>query len=165
MFRLFPYIRKYAGWVMLAIVLLFVQANADLALPDYLSRIVNIGLQQGGVESALPDALRTETYDHMLLFLTPAEQAQVQAAYARLEPSAAGYTDVAAKYSALNGQALYVLQTLDAAQREALTPIVGRGLVTLSFLQQLQSDPEKMAAMGQGLGFDPSKLPDRKSVV
>ncbi len=159
MFRLFPYIRKYAGWVMLAIVLLFVQANADLALPDYLSRIVNIGLQQGGVESALPDALRTETYDHMLLFLTPAEQAQVQAAYARLEPSAAGYADVAAKYSALNGQALYVLQTLDAAQREALTPIVGRGLVTLSFLQQLQSDPEKMAAMGQGLGFDPSKLP------
>ena len=42
----------------MTIILLFAQANFDLALPDYLSRIVNYGIQQGGVENAVPIAIR-----------------------------------------------------------------------------------------------------------
>ncbi len=51
MIRLAKYLKPYLPMILLAIVLLFVQANADLALPDYLSRIVNNGIQQGGVEN------------------------------------------------------------------------------------------------------------------
>ncbi len=40
--------------------LLFIQANADLTLPDYRSKIVNIGIQQGSVDSAIPAALRAQ---------------------------------------------------------------------------------------------------------
>ncbi len=49
MLRLTRFLKPYLLMVLLAIVLLFLQANADLALPDYLSRIVNVGIQQGGV--------------------------------------------------------------------------------------------------------------------
>jgi len=53
MLRLIRYLKPYILLVILTILLLFVQANADLALPDYLSRIVNNGIQQGGVENAV----------------------------------------------------------------------------------------------------------------
>ncbi len=50
MLKLFPFIRRYTPLILISILLLFVQANADLTLPDYLSKIVNIGIQQNGVE-------------------------------------------------------------------------------------------------------------------
>lgn len=155
MFRLFPYIRKYTFLVLVSIALLFVQANADLALPDYLSRIVNIGLQQGGVESALPDVLRTETFAQVQLFLTPDEQTLVQAAYRQVQPGDADYAD----YPAPQGQAVYVLQEQREEQRAQLTPVMARGLMARSFLEQVAEDPQKAAALGQGLGFDPTQLP------
>jgi len=159
MLRLFPYIRKYTAPILITIALLFIQANADLTLPDYLSKIVNIGIQQGGVDSAVPAALREQTYQRMVFFLTEAEQAQVAQAYARVEPSAANYAEYQSKYTALNGLPVYVLQKQDAATLDALKPIVARGLSTISFLEQIQQDPEKAKALGQGLGFDLSKLP------
>ena len=58
MLRLLNYLKPYLAHFAIAIVLLFAQAMADLALPDYLSRIVNNGIQQGGVEDAIPLAIR-----------------------------------------------------------------------------------------------------------
>ena len=49
MLKLAKYLKPYWWMVITAIVLLFIQANTDLALPDYMSRIVNKGIQQGGV--------------------------------------------------------------------------------------------------------------------
>jgi len=54
MLRLIKYAKPYRISVLLAIVLLFIMGNADLALPDYLSRIVNVGIQSSGVEGAAP---------------------------------------------------------------------------------------------------------------
>ena len=73
MLKLFPYIKKYYLMILGAILLLFIQANVDLTLPDYLSRIVNIGIQQGGVQTTVPEAMRTSTYEDMQLFLTTDE--------------------------------------------------------------------------------------------
>lgn len=61
----FRYLKPYWLSVVLVIVLLFVQANADLALPDYLSKIVNIGIQQNGIEADLPQVLRASTFEAM----------------------------------------------------------------------------------------------------
>ena len=47
MMRLIRYTRPYLGWILLAILLLFAQVNFDLALPDLLSQMVNVGIQQG----------------------------------------------------------------------------------------------------------------------
>ena len=51
MLRLLKYLKPYWLLIVLDIALLFGQAMADLALPDYMSKIVNVGIQQGGIET------------------------------------------------------------------------------------------------------------------
>ena len=66
--KLFQFIKPYWPNILLTIVLLYIMANTDLALPDYLSRIINVGIQQNGIENAVPDALRKSTMDQINLF-------------------------------------------------------------------------------------------------
>ncbi len=54
--------------VIAIILLLIVDAAGDLALPDYTSRIVNIGIQNGGIENVAPDMIRKTTMDNLLIF-------------------------------------------------------------------------------------------------
>ena len=159
MLKLFPYIRRYTLPILAAILLLFVQANADLTLPDYLSKIVNIGIQQNGVASAVPPVMRAQTYQRISLFLTADELTQMEQAYRRVEPANADYADLARQYPALDGKPLYVLQVQDATTLDSLQPVVARALLAVSFLEQVQTDPAKAAAIGAGMGFDLSKLP------
>ena len=56
MFKLAKYLKPFTALILASIVLLFVQAMCDLSLPDYMSNIVNKGIQQGGIESAVPEA-------------------------------------------------------------------------------------------------------------
>ncbi len=163
MLRLLRFVKPYWGMVVLAIVLLFVQANANLALPDYMARIVNNGIQQGGVEDAVAEALRPQTMDHLLLFLSPEEQQMVQDAYRLVTPDDPDYAEIQAQYPALEG-AVYVLQPLDKDARAALNPVLAKGLVVASGLEQALADPEKAAAMSQQMGFDLSRLPPGTSL-
>jgi len=75
MIRLFKYLKPYILLILLAIALLFVQANADLALPDYMSKIVNNGIQQGGVENAVPQAIRQSEMNKLVIFMSADNQA------------------------------------------------------------------------------------------
>lgn len=68
MLRIRRYLNPYMFMFTVSVILLFIQANLDLALPDYLSRIVNTGIQQSGVESAVPEAMRQETLNHLASF-------------------------------------------------------------------------------------------------
>ena len=58
MIRLAKYLKPFLPLILLSIVLLFVQGMADLSLPDYIAKIVNTGIQQGGIENAVPQAMR-----------------------------------------------------------------------------------------------------------
>jgi ATP-binding cassette subfamily B protein len=159
MLKLFPYIKKYYMMILASIVLLFVQANVDLTLPDYLSRIVNIGIQQGGVESEIPSAMRASTFERVLLFLSPEETEVVTAGYQLVEPTTSDYPDYLEQYPLASGQALYVLQALDQDQLDNLSPIVSRALITVSFLEQATENPESATALAENLGFDISQIP------
>jgi ATP-binding cassette subfamily B multidrug efflux pump len=77
MLRLAKYLKPYTALLLAAIVLLFAQANFDLALPDYLSRIVNNGIQQGGVENAVPVAIRQSEMDRVVIFMSAEDKASV----------------------------------------------------------------------------------------
>ena len=60
---------KKSFWsVVVIVVLLCIQATTDLALPDYTSKIVNIGIQAGGIETAVPDIISKEDMDNLLIF-------------------------------------------------------------------------------------------------
>ena len=88
MLRILRYLKPYTLFVAIVLVLLFTQAMSELALPNYMSDIVNVGIQQGGVENALPQVIRKSELDKMFLFMTPDEKAFVEAAYTRFDAAA-----------------------------------------------------------------------------
>ena len=63
-------------------VLLIIQANAELALPNYMSEIVDVGIQQGGIASSVPQTIRASALEDLELFMDEDAQALVEAAYA-----------------------------------------------------------------------------------
>ena len=54
MFKMFRYMKERWHYIVMIIVLLFIQAFCDLSLPDYTSKIINVGIQQKGVEDGVP---------------------------------------------------------------------------------------------------------------
>lgn len=76
MTKLAKYMKSSAVYLVLIVGLLFLQAYCDLELPDYTSRIVNEGIQQKGIEDGVPDKMREETAENLLLFLDE-EQSQM----------------------------------------------------------------------------------------
>ena len=81
MFKLFKYLKRYVGLIVGIVVLLFLQAFCDLSLPDYTARIVNVGIQQQGIEDGVPDQIRITSLNRLKLFMTEEEQAVVDSFY------------------------------------------------------------------------------------
>jgi ATP-binding cassette subfamily B multidrug efflux pump len=159
MLRLIKYLKPYRLLILLAIALLFVQANADLALPDYLSKIVNNGIQQNGVENAVPVAIRQSEMDKLTLFMSSSEAERVLGDYTLIEPSTAEASQVLDQYPVVSAEAIYVRKDLTRAEIDALNPIMGRAFVAASGIEQMTANPEQAQAMAQQLGIDLSKLP------
>jgi ATP-binding cassette subfamily B protein len=124
--RLIKYLKPYTLLILLTIVLLFVLANANLALPDYLSRIVNVGIQQSGVENAVPEAIRQSQMDKLMIFMSAEDQALVLDSYLLVEPTSPEAEQYIEEYPALADEPIYVLQDVDQAELDALNTIMGQ---------------------------------------
>jgi ATP-binding cassette subfamily B multidrug efflux pump len=159
MIRLAKYLKPYRTMILLAIVLLFAQANFDLALPDYLSRIVNVGIQQGGVENAVPEAIRQSEMEKLLLFMPAGERTAVVDSYTLVDQSSPEYDNAVQKYPVLQEEPIYVLNDVGQAQIDRLNLIMGKALLAVSGIQQMMADPSAVPQMGEQLPFDLSKIP------
>lgn len=104
---------KSQWYVMIAIILLlFVQANCELALPEYTSNIVDVGIQYSGIERPIPEVLREETLNKLLLFTNEKETKLIKNHYTKLEKnklSQEDYQNYLSKYPDLKDDILYVL--------------------------------------------------------
>jgi ATP-binding cassette subfamily B multidrug efflux pump len=159
MLRLLKYLKPYISLVLIAVFLLFVQANSDLALPDYMSKIVNYGIQQGGVEKALPIAIRQSEMNKVVIFLSDENKALVLRDYNLIENSSMDYKKYILQFPTLAKEPVYILKSLTSTETQILEPVMSKALVLVSFIQQAIADPAKAATMGQSLGFDISKIP------
>ena len=81
MIKIFKQLARHWAVCLVVFALLFVQAYCDLALPDYTSRIVDTGIQQGGIESPLPQTVRKSTLDALSLLMNEADAQKLQSAY------------------------------------------------------------------------------------
>ncbi len=161
MLRLAKYLKPYTTLLLAAVVLLFAQANLDLALPDYLSRIVNNGIQQGGVENAVPLAIRTDQMDKVTIFMSDADKADVLAHYSLVDSNSPELATLVEIYPLLAEEALFFLND-DVSQNEIerLEPIFAKPLLIVSGIQMAMENPEAAAQMGgTDMGFDITKLP------
>ena len=158
MLRLFKYLRPYILLVVISIGLLFAQAMADLALPNYMSNIVNVGIQQGGVENAVPIAIRSSEMDKLYIFMTPEEKSRVLSNYILVDSNSVDYETYLEKYPALAAESVYVLQEIDETESASLNPVIGKSLLVVSMIESAINDPAKAAEMSS-VGFDLSKIP------
>jgi ATP-binding cassette subfamily B protein len=159
MIRLLKYLKPYLLLILIAIVLLFVQANADLALPDYLSKIVNVGIQQGGVENAIPVAVRQTEMNKLTLFMSADEKTRVLSDYTLVDKNLPDYETDVKLYPVLSQEPVYVLNKIDRTETTWLNPVMGKAFLIVSGIQQVLADPAKAAAIASSMGFDLSKLP------
>ena len=79
--KLFKFLKPYAGAVLAIVCILVVQAYCDLSLPTYTSDIVNVGIQQGGIDETVPDTISKKDLNHLLLLVQPDKQDIVKNAY------------------------------------------------------------------------------------
>ena len=140
-------LKKYSFYIILVFVLLFMQANCDLTLPEYTSNIVNIGIQQSGIESPVPEVIREEEYNKLLLFMNSESQEKVDNSYTLITKDNTEYLE---KYPLLNEENLYILNT----ENEDL-----RSIITLPMIMVYNTSQES---------FDPSsfgmQIPDGMSI-
>jgi ATP-binding cassette subfamily B multidrug efflux pump len=134
------YSKPYLIMIGVSIVLLFGQANFNLTLPDYLAKIVNVGIQQKGIENAVPQAIREVEMNRTLLFLTPENQTDVLNAYTMVQNGTAEASNYVKKYPALLNQSIYVLTNTSSKTIADLNPVMARGLLTVSFVELLMTN-------------------------
>lgn len=158
MFRLARYLKPFTVSITLAVILLFTQAMADLSLPDYLSRIVNNGLQQGGVEHPVPQAIRQSQMNKVTLFMSEDDAATVLNHYTLITQESPDYERYLSEYPALATEPVYVLNDTSSSAIETLSPLFAPPLMAVSGIEAAIADPSQAAAMGEG-GFDLSELP------
>ena len=85
MLKIFKYLKESKWSVLAIIVLLVIQAYCDLALPQYTADIVDVGIGQKGIENAVPQRMREETYDALRMLMTQEERELLSSAYEQVE--------------------------------------------------------------------------------
>ena len=83
--KLLKFLKPYAGAVVAIVCILVVQAYCDLSLPTYTSDIVNVGIQQGGIDETVPDIISKKDLNHLLLLVKSDQQDTVKNAYTKSE--------------------------------------------------------------------------------
>ncbi len=160
MLRLIRYLKPYWLMVVLAIGLLYAQAMADLALPNYMSDIVNVGIQQGGVENAVPEVIRQSQMDRVLLFLDDDEAEMVLANYTLVDESFSNYDQLLQNFPIAESEQVYVLNDITQEEIDVLNPVMGKSLLTVYMLEQIMEDPSLVSQFGgDETGFDLSQIP------
>lgn len=81
MLKMFHYMKERWHYIVMIILLLFAQAFCDLSLPDYTSKIVNVGIQQKGIEDGVPETLRKESMEQVCLFMDEKDAKKVKGFY------------------------------------------------------------------------------------
>ncbi|MCR1839721.1 ABC transporter ATP-binding protein [Murimonas intestini] len=125
MLKMFRYVKDKWYAIIMIVALLFLQAYCDLSLPDYTSRIVNVGIQQKGVEDGVPEEIREETMQKLFLFMSDEEQKQVEE-----------------QYTVKDG--IYTLNKIDKETRDELNSLFGVPMLAVSGMSEDNEETAKM---------------------
>ena len=105
--QIFSTLLKYKWYIVLVLILLVMQAVCDLALPKFTSNIVNVGIEQGGIESIVPEVVRVSEYKRIESSLSDEEKELFNKSYQYIEINNKEYLD---KYKILDSEGVYLLK-------------------------------------------------------
>ena len=132
MLKLLKQLKPYLSSIIVAILLLFVQAICDLSLPDYMSNIVNVGIQQGGIENSVPNIIKKSDLDKLFIFMSDENKDIVKNNYMLLSKESLNsndYNEYLEKYPVLNNEDLYKLNTKDSKNINELNNIFAKPML------------------------------------
>lgn len=138
MYKLTKYLKPFIGLILVSIVFLFGQAMADLALPDYMSKIVNTGIQNGGIESAVPEAIRESQMGKTLIFMSEEDRNEVLDSYTLIDKSSTDFQKYVKKYPTLENEPVYVLKK--KADIDKLNTKMGKALIAVSMMEKVMEE-------------------------
>ena len=147
MLKIMKYLRKSAVSVLAIVILLLVQALCDISLPDYTSKIVNIGIQQGGIENAVPEVIKENELKRLLMFVDDDKKDTVENAYTLVESgntSDEKYDEYVEKYPKLETENVYVLNKIDKEKNEELNEILGKPEMALLAIEKDGEESKKI---------------------
>ena len=152
MTKIFKQLARHWAVCLVVFALLFVQAYCDLALPDYTSKIVDTGIQQGGIESPLPQTVRQSTLDTLSLLMSEEDAQKLQNAY---------------QYYLQDDGVLQLRSDLTEDERTALEDAVTTpDIVLYMAAAQAANTPAGQNSMGMtGLAKIPSAAADTETVT
>ena len=158
MIKLAKFLKPYILFIILAIALLYVQANAELALPDFMSDIVNVGIQQGGVENSVPVAVRESTMQKLEIFMSQDDIDEVLENFSYVDSNSENYSEIVEEFPISASEHIYVLGEIDSETSESLNEILTKPFVIVSFIEQVTANPEAFSDLGVEMPFDASML-------
>lgn len=138
MLKLMKHLKPFVGSIIVAILLLFVQAVCDLSLPDYMSDIVNVGIQQGGVENAVPKVIQASELDKINIFTSDEQKQIINENYTLLSKdtlSTDEYNKYVKEYPNLANENLYKLNTKDKEKIDELNGIFSKPMLVVSMIE------------------------------
>ena len=147
MFKIKGYLKKFWYLILACICLLFVQAQTELTLPDYMSDIVSVGIQAGGFASPVSDVLTEETYQHLLLFVDQKDQKTVKNDYKKINKVDQEMLDTFPK---AKGKTIYQLKDLSSDEESKLENILMKPMLLITSLDSMDtSSKEYQEKFGQ----------------
>ena len=165
MFKLRKYVRPFLGSILVIIALLFGQAMCELAMPDYMSDIVNVGINAGGIENGVFDALSETRYDQLALLMNEEEKTIFQNSYTLTTPRSATESE-REKYPALANENVYILNDLSSQEETALNQALSQAEAMVMSLEQLtaNTDPASLNEQQQQILTVLENLPEGTTI-
>ena len=136
MFKVLKNLKESWISVIAIVLLLIVQAAGDLTLPDYTSKIVNVGIQNGGIENVAPEVIRKSEMDNLLIFTD--DDDKILASYEEISKEnldSNEYEKLVKKYPALENETLYRIKKISGSEQDELDSLMAKPLMMLSTLE------------------------------
>lgn len=139
MIKLAKYLKPFALVLVISIALLFGQALCDLNLPNYMSEIVNVGIQQSGIENAAPEAISAKGLTFMKNFMTDDQNKTIESSYSLLSSTDTGsaHDNYVKQYPLLKSENIYVRGSVGAATLTELNHTFGEA--TWTFINTMKT--------------------------
>ena len=143
MLKVLKNLKKTLGSVIAIVILLCVQAAADLALPDYTSKIVNEGIQAGGIVSSVPDIISKEDMDKILLFTENDDEILNNYTLVSSEPNKE-QEKIINKYLGkdynVENDTIYVLNDLEDEEKSNLETVMVSPILEMTIISQMPEE-------------------------
>ncbi len=139
--RITQYLKPFALSIAAVIVLLFAQAQCELALPDYMADIVDVGIQSGGIRSAVPEVIRKSEAEKLAMFLNDEQQGLFLSSYTLVDAGMASAKQIK-QAPLVEQEPVYFLNSLTDEARASLNSMLARAEMIVVSLPGLKNSEE-----------------------